>query len=636
MDNNQPSDSSGSTNPFSTVVSGMLRGNKSTQSYQKLEEGDSAPSKNDQTNANVKRQLYDHYVSRKRLLRTGFSRLFVTFFFCLLVALSVRAYQGFDGDNPRVLRRSEVSTMNWILLVLLLGLGLNIASSLRHYSDNLRWALLARKWVSLGEFDLILGCGSLVNVLKLMIISFPGSEKLPVVWRLSHFEKTYHKIAQKSSSRYTSILCMIWLLINIGAQILVAALSFFWPVDPSLMNPLTTHGTVSIADVAKFDSLADTMKVTTARASANIYGITGLEYPVFDFPLNVSKQELSAQYRTVIYKGNGFYEYTFLNRNSDQPNAQYLVSSRNIRTTSECAPVLTEPTSQAPINSTVRYFNNGKWWKYYLSRSIQGHISWNADANRRCGPRCLQIVAYQRADPELGIVSNSMFLCNSTVSPVEESNEFTNLKDEHKPHIYATDVFAQTAAGSIGWTSWKKPNRTVQTQNYAFGSHNSPDQLVNRQDVEEIISRFTIGAIAAFDDHGPRYNIPNQSNRPVIGLLVNPDWPWIFTLLGGICALQLGALIMLLARANKAIIRDDSAFSLARLLAPVVGRIPESEGTNMTGDDIMMHEELLGQKIRYDYEEIEPGLRKVAVRIKPQELSETSSFRSFPKGMYQK
>ncbi|KAH7115892.1 hypothetical protein B0J11DRAFT_561430 [Dendryphion nanum] len=524
--------------------------------------------------------------------------------------------------------------MNGILLALSLGLGLNIASSLRHYSSTLRWAILTRKYVSLGEFDLILGCESLANVFKLMVISLPRSEKLPLTRALSGFERTRNRISQKSTSRYTSILCMSWLLINVGAQVLVAALSLFWPVTPSQAIPLTTRGIVSVANIANFDHLTDIYKVATERASSNTYGITGLEYPVFEYPLNSSKQELAALFRTVIYKRSGGYEYNFLNRNSDQPNAQYLVSPRNISVNTECTPVMTEPTYEMPQNSTVKFRYNGTWYKYPMNSIVSGSISWNVKSNNACGPRCMEIVAYQRADPELGIMTNSMFICNNTVSSIEQIQEFDKLEKEQLKYIYSTDSFARVAAGSIGWTGWRRGNRTVETRVYPLGSATSPTYPVNAGDIENIVSRFTIGAIAAFDDHGPRYNIPNQKNRPVLGLRLNAEWSCILALLGGICGLQLGALTALLAFANKSIIRDESLFSLARLLVPVVSRIPEDEGTNMKGDYIMNHPNLVGQKIRYGYEEEKDGSRKVAISFLFQGMSARSSIRSFPDGMY--
>ena len=89
-------------------------------------------------------------------------------------------------------------------------------------------------------------------------------------------------------------------------------------------------------------------------------------------------------------------------------------------------------------------------------------------------------------------------------------------------------------------------------------------------DIQNIIPRCPIGAIAALDDHRLNYTIPNQKTKPVQGQVLSVDWGSVLTILGSICAVQFSALLCLLAFANKAIIRGESFFSLAMLFMPVV------------------------------------------------------------------
>jgi hypothetical protein len=75
------------------------------------------------------------------------------------------------------------------MLGMSLGLGLNLASSLKRYAVILRWYLLARRYVSLEVFDLILGLETLTKVAKLMIISLPGIRKVKLLNKLPWFRE---------------------------------------------------------------------------------------------------------------------------------------------------------------------------------------------------------------------------------------------------------------------------------------------------------------------------------------------------------------------------------------------------------------------------------------------------------------
>lgn len=182
-----------------------------------------------------------------------------------------------------------------------------------------------------------------------------------------------------------------------------------------------------------------------------------------------------------------------------------------------------------------------------------------------------------------------------------------NLKDEDKKHIYGNDEFARIAAGAMAWTGYVLNDWDDRsTRSYLRGSKWSPYKIITKDEVEDLLSRFTIGSIAAFDDHGLRYNVPNQRTRPVQGQQLTVDWPWVGGLLGGICLIQFCALGALLTFANKSIIRDESFFSLAMLLSPVVNRIGK-EGMNLSGEEIKNHPKLKWKRIRYDYREGQGG-----------------------------
>lgn len=253
-----------------------------------------------------------------------------------------------------------------------------------------------------------------------------------------------------------------------------------------------------------------------------------------------------------------------------------------------------------------------------------------------CGPRCTNLTIYQQATfDNKTIPASSLFLCNSTVSEVKgDLDEFTNLSDEDKKQIYGNDDFARIAAGSIAWTGWSPTNfDDRQIRSYLRGNKFSPNKVVTTEEVEELLARYTIGAIAAFDDHGIRYQVPNQDAVPTQGQQLNVDWPYVLGLLGGICLIQFMALVALLSFGNKSVVRDESFMSLAMLLKPVMDRIPGKTGMNMSGDEIKNHPKLLWKRIRYDYREGKNG-EPNQVDIFWQGKDTAESRRSWAPGVY--
>lgn len=215
-----------------------------------------------------------------------------------------------------------------------------------------------------------------------------------------------------------------------------------------------------------------------------------------------------------------------------------------------------------------------------------------------------------------------MFMCNSTIEPITSSNpnEFTNLNETQKVSISSTDEFARVAAGAIGWSGYfENRTRDYQTQVYMSGLKFSPYEVMVPPRVAWTLSRFAIGAIAAFDNTGDRITIPDQSIRPVQGQILNPDWSRILIILGWILFIQLCALIALLALANKSIIRDESFFSLAMLLSPVIDKLNKEECMNLSGEQIFEQPILDGRRIRYDYVKVGRGRRKVHIAFEDEQ-----------------
>ncbi|KAF2869996.1 hypothetical protein BDV95DRAFT_497925 [Massariosphaeria phaeospora] len=573
---------------------------------------------------------YDYHESRKLLFRTGSYRLFVTLMSCFLIGITLKSYEGFKESI--ILSKIEIRIFNAIMIGLSLALGLNLASSLKRYAVALRWSLLTKRYVSLEVFDLILGLETLTNVAKLMVISLPGIRKVKMLRNLPWFRE-----ARDDGTKLTWIACLAWIVINVGAQILVASLSLFWPVDPSDAMPLLTYGNITVADLStwKIDTPATANEGIPMEAAWS-YGMEASVYPD-EFELNDIQRDISSLPGTPIYKGQGFYEYKFFNRNPDQQYKNYVVSKRSVRATASCKQLETrgETVDVADEPLYIEGREKGQdWKKYQLPAVTQGSISWIGATFEHCGPRCTNFTVYQEQYSD-DIKHPSLFLCENTLSEIlgGEQENFVNLRLEDTEHINGNDDWARYASGAIAWTGveemgWKDRS----TRTYLAGSKWSPSHIVNIKEVEGLLSRYTIGAVAAFDDHGVRYTVPNQYTRPVQGQQLNVDWPWVLGIMGAICVIQVTALFCLVNFANKSIIRDESSFGLAMLLRPVVNRVGR-EGVNLTLDEIKTHPKLLWKRIRYDYREGKEGEpNQVDIFFQGKDVSENR--RSWASGMY--
>jgi hypothetical protein len=552
---------------------------------------------------------FDHNEARKYLFKVGSLKLLVTIFFSALMCIALKAWEGFR--EPVVLSKTDIRIFNSLMIGLSLCLGLNLLASLQNYAGILRWSLLSRRYVSLEVFDLILGLERLSNVVKLMVISLPLVRRRKYLRRFGWF-----KDVRQDNTKWTWLVCLIWLGINVGSQVLVAVSSLFYPMDTSVM-PLLAYGNVTVADLTRWQPVRedDYTRLTLDLEAAWMHGMEAIAYP--EFASNDTQRDLSVLAGTPLYKlANGSYEYRFYNRNPVHQYSDYLLSNRSILTTATCNELEVKNGDIATPKKGYNYIegklpNEKEWTKINLLEYAPGALTWIAAVDGACGPRCTNFTVLQ---PKLEtknstVTKTSLFFCNSTVWPVkkdDDRHDITILNSADKDAVFGNDEFARIASGALGWTGLPTEDfEDVQYRTYTQGSKWSPPTIMNESAVADILMRFTIGAIAAFDDHGLRHNVTEQHVVPTPGQQLDVDWPYILSILGGICGIQFAALCCLLIFANRTIVRDESYFSVAMLLSPVIGRIGKE--MSMSGDEIKHHPKLQFKKIQYSYREGKNG-----------------------------
>ncbi|KAJ4987501.1 hypothetical protein SVAN01_06958 [Stagonosporopsis vannaccii] len=556
---------------------------------------------------------YEQMESWVQLVKAGTIKLLMTVCFGGLLCLCLKAWEGFR--SPIALSKYDIRIFNALTLAISICLGLNLLASLKRYAVILRWSILTRYWVPVEVFDLILGIDELTNVATLFALSVPALHQQK--WLIGKIRPW--KNAQPGTKRRFGIVCFIWLLVNIGSQVLVASLSLFWPTEPYTC-PLTKYGTVSVADLSKWN-VEETDKLNwTSQEAAWRYGMDAQSWNNFSAYEQVP--DLAQLPGTPLYRGDDYYEYRFFYRNPERLYSHFLQSNRSIRASARCknywikGEIQTLPQEDARDPSGF-YIHAGLPGEGPSNISIptygKGMVTWTALDKEVCGPRCTQLMVFQakagKGQLAEEVDKDSLWACENTIS------EIINIKDgashaavkDTDTVINGTHRFARIAAGAIGWTGATQNRWTDrQFRLYTQGTPWSPKRVLATKDVEETIMRFSIGAIAAFDDHGTRYNITiNNETCDEKSQKINVSWRYVSSVLGAIGAIQTSALIYLLISANKSIVRDASFFSTAMLLRPVLEVLDDVPGRMaMTGAEIKNHIKLRDRNIRYDYKEI--------------------------------
>jgi hypothetical protein len=511
---------------------------------------------------------FDYQRQRRRLVANSALQWFITASLCVALVAVLYYY-----SHIQALSQPQKYTFNALVTGLSVSLSLSLSSSLRGYALMMRWRLLATKYRSLQNFDLILSCDDQMKVVRLLWAArTPGRGWIP---------------------NKTQTLCFIWLFINVALQVFTALLGLTYSVDISTTSVYPVWGNVSIADLSNINTLGyDSPDFSDQAGAANTYGIEGQDF------YNLTNIPVADQVGEETYYSNSDYT-TFWYRFQDQNPTNYnevLVSKRTVSTTAQCDQFKVLSGGDTTQNDHVTYFDTNL--QQNVTQQIHlyalGCSTYMSNTNRTCGPRCTNINVLTAADNQTGSVPFPLwFSCNNTVGPV------TNIDDYAEPAKYMLpDEQARAWAGAIGFSGIHWNGTSFQYVLYEYDSdwalNAYPDNQPGTAAVAQNIMEFTAGGIAATDVYGPRINVTGY--YPTQGQVVDIQWNWAVLLLAGIPGGQFLVLLAVLIWANKVIIKDESHLSTARLLRPVVDKLGE-KGCLLTGNEIV---EVLGNfRLKY-------------------------------------
>ena len=437
----------------------------------------------------------------------------------------------------------------------------------------MRWRFLASAYRHVQEFELVMQCENQMKVLRLMWTARTRGRML---------------IPNK-----TQVLCFAWLLVNLLLQVLVAMLGLTYSIDTSPVWMSTQWGNVSVCDLSLIrepdnDTITD---YYTQLAAANNYGIAGQDYPIY---IDIPNDALDQTYSNALYTDDSYsyMEYRFDDQNPDDSSLN-IVTWRTITATATCEAF--KVVAGATLNSTNTTYveKNGDLVNVWIQPVTPGFTTWMSNTDSHCGPRCTEVWALQAAD-NLNVPNSTLFKCNNTVAPVIDASGAYPVNAT--PPLQMPDKQAKIIAGAIGWSGFYYTFTPFEFVRYSQATVWSPSFALDAQTVASELMEFSMFAVAAMDQEGPRINVTGYA--PVPAQVVDVEWKWSAIILAVIPAIQFLALAAIIAWANKAIIKDNSYLATARLLRPLVDKLGP-HGCMLTGDQIA--EELKNIKIAYGY-----------------------------------
>jgi hypothetical protein len=549
---------------------------------------------------------FDYRLQRRRLFTNSAFQWLVTVFLCGALAGTLRSFEYYFTSG---LGQKQKHAFNGLITGLSIALGINLASSLRGYAQMMRWRFLASAYRHVQEFELVMQCENQMKVLRLL-------------W-------TARTRGRMLVPNKTQILCFTWIVINVLLQVLVALLGLTYSIDTSNTWMSTQPGNVSVCDLSLVrDPNNDTITdYYTQIAAANNYGISGQDYFIY---INIPDDALSQTYSNALYTDSvySYMEYRFDDLNPDDQSLN-VITWRTINATATCDAY--KVVAGATLNSTNTTYveKNGDLVNVWIQPVTPGFTTWMSNTKSHCGPRCTEVWALQAADG-VTVLDSMLFKCNNTVGLVIDSSGYYPV--EAAAPLQMPDEQAKIIAGAIGWSGFYYDFTPFEFVRYSQATVWSPSFALDAPTVAAYLEEFSMFAVAAMDDHGPRINITGDT--PVPAQVVNVQWEWSVIILAVIPAIQMLALLAIIAWANKAIIKDNSFLGIARLLRPLVDKLGP-HGCMLTGDQIA--EELKNIKIAYGYRS-PPGFIKGSDMVRHvdilQEHEGLGLSRAMPPGRY--
>ncbi|KAK7931345.1 hypothetical protein PG985_002057 [Apiospora marii] len=450
-----------------------------------------------------------------------------------------------------VMTKTQKRVLNGLLTGLSIGLGVAVAASLDGMIGDLRWWILSRRFRSRHKVESILQADSMVSLLKL-------------AWRTRR--KTIHSAV------------LGWGFVLLGAQVTVASIGLCYSTDTAESHALMVPGgTVFVPNLSSIQAGDIVNETTTSLGAqqymANNYGIISTaSKPGDNFSVIPEAKSIVQPGAPATFCEGPVCRYLFKELSFDpaQPEDESLISVTTTRTIEASTTCNSWPVVSGGDGSVKRI--SVAMGQDGTDITIPTEIGTNAtiymtDTTQTCGDGCSLLSAF-----EASADAPWYYQCNVTVGQVvngtrPEHEASTNLRNLMADAIALQGYAASSFAG----------NAEPQFQTYPSESLFGRAVNGGAEELAKIISRFSIGAMAAFADNNKFIQV--EGDAPRRGIVLDITHPgiilFLFLLVIGITlALEIGMAIW----ANRVVVPPDSPLAIAQVLREMTEIRPRPRG----------------------------------------------------------
>ncbi|KAK2593887.1 hypothetical protein QQS21_008407 [Conoideocrella luteorostrata] len=478
----------------------------------------------------------------QKLLGACLTRWAITLALCASIYLILWQY-----SSKTAMVTSKKKEFNTLIVGLSILLSLNLASSLKHMVATLRWWVLNLQEWKPREVDLILQSENISRMVRLMYVSRRYSLRAYVI---------------------------IWVSINVAAQIGLATIGLVYNVNGADKIVPTRPGVVSVPDLSTIQTLklvgnngttSKSQIENALRYTANSYGMVGLAAGVISGPSNIVNPPQPGSIfnpdsypitcvNTACY--SWFYESTPANV------SYYLMaaSNRSVSTLATCQSWQVTKGGSGNMDSiTVADSKNTTYKVPTKNGPLQTTFVVDPLHDRHVGWSIVYALEASNVDPWY-------YKCNVSIGPVVNA-----VIPEHQLGE-TLKLMAPAAIALQGYGSSPLGTNTsdrIQFQSYPAETFVGSPCNGNTTAMGYTTSAFAAGVILATAQSNSNLNATGQMPLKGITLDIN-NWVYVHLVLCLIMGLQLVFAAISIILSNTVMVRDHSHFGEATLLRSVM------------------------------------------------------------------
>ncbi|KAF7546539.1 hypothetical protein G7046_g9268 [Stylonectria norvegica] len=470
------------------------------------------------------------------------------------------------------------SIFNALIIGFSIGLGLNIASSLKAMAREVRWWILSLGEYPVREADVILQSENLSHVAHL---------------------------ALASSSYVVRLYALTWLLINVASQIAVALLGLTYSTNAADWIAITRPGNVNIPNMSTVATgrviSSDTQFLGALRYTANNYGTVALAWnwaTLKDIPTPGTIWDSDDP---LVYCSPGACRYVFLESTTQEQKFNLTVTTnRSVETTGDCSSWRVISGGNGTQSTIV--ITDGIRTDEVKLPAVNGadETTFMVDVASEQAATWSIITAFEASE------SNSWYYrCNISIGPVVNATH-----DVHKLGVNVTSLATSAIAlQGYGASTLAQTNDTFQFQSYPAESSYGKPQNGSTEGIGTLISGFTTGVVG----------VTAQVNEYIVALGLQPqkgvtvaisNWKYVHLILGLTLVLQLLLALVMGLLANRVPMRGESHLATSMLLRPVLQQVGDN-GLVANGKEIAA---MFGPRATLTYTPFKDGVYHIRLR----------------------